>query len=141
MPPCKGSDKATKHFAGDIGYAARHCWASRCFFTTAAASSQEFPATSDHAGGWLWRSGGELRYQCPSSGEVISRNLNVPVVVENKTGAGGAVAAPIAACGLDGHTPLGDVEVAACLYSRSVSRSRNTIRIKGYTPVGTILRT
>lgn len=70
-------------------------------------------------------------------GEVISRNLNVPVLVENKTGAGGAIAASsVQRAAPDGHTLL----VMSGLQHAYVAASQSNVQyepIKGFAPVGT----
>lgn len=69
--------------------------------------------------------------------EVMSRNLKVPVVVENKTGAGGAIAAAyVQRAEPDGHTLL----VMSGLQHAYVAAAQSNAQydpVKGFSPVGT----
>jgi tripartite-type tricarboxylate transporter receptor subunit TctC len=105
-------------------------------FSAASAASQEFPqrATTLVVG---FGAGGGADVNARIFAEVLSRNLNVPVVVENKTGAGGAIAATyVQRATPDGHTLL----VMSGLQHAYVAAARSNAQyepIAGFAPVGT----
>ena len=73
-------------------------------------------------------------------GEVLSRNLKVPVIIENKTGAGGAIAASyVQRAAPDGYTLL----VMSGLQHAYIAASQSDAQyepITGFAPVGTFFQ-
>lgn len=106
------------------------------FLTTAPAIAQEFPQRPITlvVG---YGAGGGADVNARLFGEVISRNLNVPVVIENKTGAGGAVAAGyVQRAAPDGHTLL-VMSGLQHAYTAAAQANAQYDPINGYAPVGT----
>lgn len=105
-------------------------------FTVASGMAQDFPkrAITLVVG---FGAGGGTDVNARLFADVMSRDLKVPVVVENKTGAGGAIAATyVQRSEPDGHTLL----VMSGLQHAYVAASQSSAQyepIGGFTPVGT----
>jgi len=105
-------------------------------FTAAPGIAQDFPKrTITLVVGF--GAGGGTDVNARLFADVMSRDLKVPVVVENKTGAGGAIAATyVQRAEPDGHTLL----VMSGLQHAYVAASQSNVQyepIKGFAPVGT----
>ena len=104
--------------------------------TTSPATSQDFPqrAITLVVG---FGAGGGTDVNARLFGEVLSRNLSVPVVVENKTGAGGAIAAAwVQRAAPDGYTLL----VMSGLQHAYMAAAQSNVQyepVNGFAPVGT----
>ncbi len=105
-------------------------------FSSAAALAQDFPQRPITlvVG---FGAGGGTDVNARLFAEVMSRNLKVPVVVENKTGAGGGIAAAsVQRATPDGHTLL----VMSGLQHAYVAASQTNAQyapVSGFAPVGT----